>query len=1204
MAIELDLKQFDNDEFFALEPREQVRTMVEYIRKADARFNDEDIANLTTDGLRLLQQKQSERQQQQQTPPITNAETNATNQQSATPTDTNASEEANATIPNASADQSNADSNSTQSSDNNNSSAYKNITANISKLSEELNATNTITNMETDATIPQAATSTDTNTSGKSAQEPQNPSILKKFITAKLNTINPLRAVNPLLPAAVDMIIPSKPQVTANGEELPFDPAGDPIAGLINTGLNSSRLTSVKDVAAHKENREILSDKDSTFGQKSAAVVREAGARAMLPFQIAATGYGDIYNTIAGNKRSFEITDAERVRDVDTYLTNRDIAEFASVFPASRGDYGAFPDLFALAGLGEGGQSTAEAEVDYMSEIHKRFGDRYDIQLSDGQFYARPKNRPDLPFKAMGGNLLDGATFVAHMKGTAPEWIPEVAIDLAAFMAFRKAAIAANVGKKMATFLAMSAATLLAKPVGEQSVRFSLWLNDQNVSDAEKERLINSGGWNNMIFSAVGYVLPSVIRGAGIVLKQPLRVIPKPKSVGARRFERNTIQGNMSQSALYKATQEKAELNAASRTFGAIEEGFLSRWYKNSRWYKVNELGYQVGHQEARNILEQPFNMSFRSFRAILEDSIQLTENLRAKLNLSESVSRDIFHTLNGGLKQTKSYYETLYQEAKDTLVGAVGNQRTQGSNTLAAIAKSMEDLTTFKNMIDNEFSGVITPQNKEALEILAQLAAKFKQGKQITDEFTLNGLFDLHKTLNDIYGASIHNLTREQKTALANVRSAIYDDIQKVISNSTLAPNVKQEFGALWKSVNAEYSNYKRLFQDSRIIESLVNDKEFDPVGFAANIMKSANLSFADNRVVLGQIADILRKTQPAKMKGFYDGIVNSMLYEARRETIENGTAGFYTDWKVFRELWNTMDETTKKQVFGGDALGREYLKTLNAFDVVVKREEKLQRLLMRTTESEAGKEEYVARHLTYSKTLAAMTVAWNKVSGLWVASSAYRNFLVNISEKQRFGKIADDPLIKHLEAQVAKGNGDGVTPDDIARLKAMANAADDVVDTTAERIALPATASRAERQEAVAAEINEIKAAVNDAVDQADLAWQQQKVSPEFAREVIDPTRSSYKPDFTLRANNPPALFDDAATRPFDNGAPTPKTDVGETTQQTRQIEDAARTEGATDTAAIDSATQATREPTATATTPRSIDDAIANLPANYKY
>jgi hypothetical protein len=42
------------------------------------------------------------------------------------------------------------------------------------------------------------------------------------------------------------------------------------------------------------------------------------------------------------------------------------------------------------------------------------------------------------------------------------------------------------------------------------------------------------------------------------------------------------------------------------------------------------------------------------------------------------------------------------------------------------------------------------------------------------------------------------------------------------------------------------------------------------------------------------------------------------------------------------------------------------------------------------------------------------------------------------------------------------------------------------------------------------------------------------------------------------------PPSVIDDAATRPFDNGAPTPKTDVGETTQQTRQIEDAARTEG----------------------------------------
>jgi hypothetical protein len=56
-AIELDLKQFNNNDFFALEPKEQQRVMGEYIRKVSPRFNDEDIANLTADGLRLLYSK-------------------------------------------------------------------------------------------------------------------------------------------------------------------------------------------------------------------------------------------------------------------------------------------------------------------------------------------------------------------------------------------------------------------------------------------------------------------------------------------------------------------------------------------------------------------------------------------------------------------------------------------------------------------------------------------------------------------------------------------------------------------------------------------------------------------------------------------------------------------------------------------------------------------------------------------------------------------------------------------------------------------------------------------------------------------------------------------------------------------------------------------------------------------------------------------
>jgi hypothetical protein len=385
---------------------------------------------------------------------------------------------------------------------------------------------------------------------------------------------------------------------------------------------------------------------------------------------------------------------------------------------------------------------------------------------------------------------------------------------------------------------------------------------------------------------------------------------------------------------------------------------------------------------------------------------------------------------------RVKSYYQTLYGEAKAALIEGAGEVKIRTNKTLEAIDNAFKNIT-----FASEGDPMINELNKEAASLLETLRSL----AQAKDKGTIEKLFDLQNEFNSLYQRHIDRFSFKQKEAVEAVREAIYEDVEIALKTSALPTELKSELGDLWRGVNAEYSEYKMITQDTRIIRELLENKEFDAVKWAESLITKGNSTDRDNQIALTKMARLLRASKPEKMGEFYGALVNGMLNASKRPSNEAGLNAHYTDWKTFREIWARLDKEAKEQIFGGDGLGREYLKTLNAFDKIAAREEIVQSMLIRSSQSGAAQGESLFRKMwLFSRNYTVALILMDRFLPYFWQASAFRRYINSLAQQPRFKPIADnDGLIKKLAYDVSNNPGGGITPDDVRALREAIKAA-----------------------------------------------------------------------------------------------------------------------------------------------------------------
>ncbi|MDR1911321.1 MAG: hypothetical protein LBQ52_03095 [Helicobacteraceae bacterium] len=791
-----------------------------------------------------------------------------------------------------------------------------------------------------------------------------------------------------------------------------------------------------------RNNQKIQADENAPLGSQATATAQNLLAYSSLPFNMAVTGYGDLINTAKGDKRSFEKTQAERTADRDTYLSGQEQRRFFELFPAGG----------ALGGLLF--DEDPNATEDYENELVKHFGDKYELNRNEeGIYEARPKGRKDLDFKPMGGEFWDGDSIVNQLKAYAPTWVPELAIDLGAYVTAKKAF--GFFGKFKDSPKALNAASAAiaigVSPIGALvGTEAQLAYSGQNVSPEEKRRILTSETLFNAVAAGVGYALPSIVRGTRDAWN---KITPARASKNRDLYIRGQFRTD---DEWLRAVQERAEFEAFSELFGAKQPGWFARTFTGAR---TNQLGDLVGMSEARDTLGSFLVNNPFARRTAIEDSDTLMKNLLAKLDLSPQASRDAYNFIHGGMRRAKKIYENVYGKVEDYITENAGGVLIRGgSKTLKQIEKAINDIETVTAM-SGEKTPLITEFNKDASTTLQTLRAAFNKNGEIADEFNIEGLFRLQKTLNEFYGKHSERFTYEQHGAIKNIREAVYADIETAIKASKLSPEEKATLIDRWAYVNKEYSNYKRVIQDTRIIRELLEHKEFNAPRWTEELITSGGMSDADNRIALAKMATIMRQTQPQRMKKFYGAIVNGMLNASKREFAEKGAVSkFYVDWAKYRELWGSIDKSAKEQIFGDDVLGRNFLGTLNGFDRLAAREELIQKVVFAPKASEASKgiTNFIRTFLFSGKYAVGNFILKYGFSHV-NRSAAFQYYLNAFSAMPRFDRVKNNALINKLAHDVIKNPENGMTLQEVARfrsaVKAMESFADNMPENTPPR-------------------------------------------------------------------------------------------------------------------------------------------------------
>ncbi|MDR2153350.1 MAG: hypothetical protein LBO72_11080, partial [Helicobacteraceae bacterium] len=786
------------------------------------------------------------------------------------------------------------------------------------------------------------------------------------------------------------------------------------------------QIHSPAEIEAQNENAAIYSDPNQPLGARARAYGKNALSFISAPFvEVPLDAAGNIINKLRGEKTSFEKTWEEKQEERSTWFNDNDqVVLYALMRPA-----GGYDGVFAHF---TGGKPDPEAVKKYNEQVFERFHHKFDFKImqSTGELLARPKGS-DLPFKSIHGDLFDGNAFTNGMAAFFPELSATVTGDILTYWALKKAGAIGKFGQKIAGSKKAQEAVAILGAIGAAPVygaggrALQIASTGQEMSDEEYWKQITGGSVDNVIATMIGYGAPSLFRGAWQGAKNVggkiAYYMPQSIESGATKFANRYIYKTADKIAL--ANQERAEIEALAKDFGATD----------------NRLGHFANTEEGRRTLAFfPTNATALRQTAI-DDADALMKTLLAKLNISPEQSRDAFKFIIGGMRRVKRYYEALYDGASSLLIKKAGGITVKGSSeTLEAIAKATREIEYPANMVGVRSEAINTEFNRDASSALSTLAAFFRQDGKIKNEFTLEGLFRLQRTLNDLYGKHADKFSFSQKEHINTIRKAIYKDIETALKASRLPNEVKTEAIDLWRGVNKEYSQYKRITQDTRIIKELLQNKEFDAGRWVEDMLSFGGAIDKDNIAALAKMAQLIRQKRPTEMKRFYDAIANGMINAARTPANEVAHAKFYTDWETFLKLWKSIDAGAKKQIFADD-LGKHYLKTLNSLETIAEREALLQGVLFKGTLSEAGRQHSLASRIwLFSRRYALGVIFLDRIAPYWIRSLAFTRYLNSLAQKTRFEPMANDGLINKLANDAAKNRGDGITFADVKALKA----------------------------------------------------------------------------------------------------------------------------------------------------------------------
>ncbi len=686
----------------------------------------------------------------------------------------------------------------------------------------------------------------------------------------------------------------------------------------------------------------------------------------------------------------------------------------------------------------------------YKQNVLKVAGDKYDVEFDEqnGLPSARLKGTSD-KFEPVLNDIGDASSNEISIRVSAnlAQVVTETGLDIGAGVAFDK-----KYGKYIKhpalRFIADGTASIVSSipSAGAGSIAQTIY-SKENIStdrliEKTKEEMADNFFATTTMLGTIGAITMTY---KGVKAIKPHHTVKQGKDLYLDKeiYENQQVstftgvqKRELREEQLDIQAKQKVETEDIYKDFGGIEE--------------QGEILELVGQSNTKDILGDHYLHDNKLKIRSIENTAQLTKNVKTKFNLDNSSSGDLYRIFRAGAKRAKEFHSKYYDEAKGFISAEVGESVVKvSSNTKTTIDELLDIAQNPKNIegqfIDQPVKNKFTKEYKNLLNVSNSYFAD-------TNGFTINKLFEFQKTFNEFVSKHGDKFTYEQEQNLAKIKDAIYKDVDTGIKKNITDVKVQKEMTKLWSSANKQYGKFQDLLDRNDIFKNLLDPKyKFDVAEFTQTVFKDINNVDHNDMNILVSFAKEIRATQGTdKLDEFYSSIIDGLF---KGKTIngfegEKSTGLFKTvahknrdyevlDFDAFHKMFNSIDEKQLKKIFNQSKRGRELYFHLKNFDKLAQKEAtaNLNLFTKEFNMSDTAMNQHDFGKLFYSFIYGAKAMLWDSWSKYVMKSKAYETFMIRALSKPRYEDISS--AIKKLDYDQKINNVPTMQRVDIDRLK-----------------------------------------------------------------------------------------------------------------------------------------------------------------------